>query len=176
MMEAFITEPGFWAAIALLAVTASQALGAFWARADFEKLEWYASTLFGQNTSEFSPTELELARMMMRNATSWAARPVLFLAVPVFSIYMLGRIIFLAVAGRELTPESVLGRSAKPQGDWMNTINGAIWKSFPLLLVWLLAWFLVPMLLLVLLLGSPVVARRILERLSIAVLGHPRTN
>ena len=163
----WISEPGFWVVIAMLCVTAAQALGALWAKRDFARLRQIAGFL--ATDEQLSAEDRRVGADLLGVATAWYSTPVVFVVAPLFSIYVILRIFYLLLAGRPVSLETLLG-APKGSGVLRDTINRAFWKSRPIAVLWGILWA-VPVLVMLMIIGMGKGIPEIFRALSSASLG-----
>lgn len=144
----------------MLAVTATQALGAVLARRDFGRLADLAAAV--SDSSELDSEDKRLAASMMDFATAWYTSPLLAIAIPLVALFVPFRAVWLVVRGEKLTPENIFGRSAKSSG-FSSLVSSAMFKARPLLFVWMCVWA-TPALIVLAVLGAIRMAPDILRR------------
>lgn len=128
-----IAEPGFWFLIVMLVVTASSAVGALWARADYERLAVLALTI--ADDDKLSAEDQRGAGELLDLATARLLAPIMLIAVPVFSLYLTVRLVGLAVIRKPITIDSLIPN--RVQSSTFSKITGVvIWKANPILILW----------------------------------------
>lgn len=157
----------------MLVVTASQAIGAIWARTAYATVSELALNVAEADESVFPKEDKKAAAQLLESGTAWYVPFGVFLAAPFMAAYMLGRILWLIVTGREVTAKSLLGRREK-QGPLSNALNAVIWKSNPLLIVWTAIWFL-PVLPIAVIFGAGRLVSRVARRMPLAMMGTHTT-
>lgn len=152
----------------MLVVTASQAVGALLARREFARLADLAEA-FTEET-DLDTEDKRLASSMMSLATAWYTTPLLLVAMPIVSLFVQAKAVWLTVHGRPLSPESIFGKSAKA-GRFSTFISSAMFKARPLVCIWMIIWA-VPALLVLAVLGAVRLAPDILRRSIEAILSR----
>lgn len=157
-------EAGMLYAIAaisiMLTVTASQAFGAVLARRDFAHLADLAEAC--QDLPDLNAEGKRLAASMMSMATAWYTTPILVIAIPLVALFVPIKAVWLVMRGEKLSPENIFGRSAKPN-EFSSLVSSTMFKSRPLIVVWLCAWA-VPALVVLAVLGAIRMAPAIFQR------------
>lgn len=147
----------------MLGVTASQALGALLAQRDFTELAELARQLSA--SEDFSREDKKLAASLMQFATGWYTTPLMIIAIPATAVFVPLRALWLVAHGKQITPENIFGRKGR-QGPFNALLSSVLFKSRPLLFVWMCVWA-VPALIVLLVLGAlrtaPALARRSIE-------------
>lgn len=160
------SEYGFWALAIIIAITASQAAGAVWARTSFLRLARLA--IAASQSLDVSAEEKRVAANMMKMATAWYSTPAFIVAIPFVAIYISARAIYLAISGQGVTESKLLGQFPKP-GKFNQMINLAFWKSRPLVTLWGLVWMLPVLLVLAFTQGSTRLVPALIGRVSQAL-------
>lgn len=165
-MWEWLSEPGIIAATALLAVTASQAIGAVWARRDFLALTEVALSV--AENPDIPHEEKQELSIGMRLATSWYSTPALVVGVPIMVTYVVIKAITLTLSGRRLTEAALFGKFSN-SSKYADQFNRPLWKSKPLVAIWAVLWFLPALLTLVIVMRSTKLATEIARRAALTL-------